>query len=362
MTTYLIIGIVVLLISIIFQVSKTSEMVAILKGNEAVKRDSNDVIAKLFIGFMFIFFTGIVWSSWYYAKDFLPETSSEHGVWIDSAFNITLVVTGIVFVVTQILLFVFTYIYRDRKDRVAYFYPDNHKIEMLWTVVPAIFMTGLVVSGLYYWYKITDPASPNAMVIEVTGKQFNWIARYPGADGKLGAKAYTLINDNNILGLDWNDNAGKDDVMPTELVLVKGQETKIIIGSRDVMHNFDLVHFNVKMDAVPGIPTTFKLVPRFTSKEMKKRLNNPKFEYELACAQICGQSHYAMKMAVRVIEKAEFDKWIKEQKPYYASMVATEAPLALKVNAAQEMDSLVEKSKSITENNSKKTNHKAKGK
>ena len=134
-------------------------------------------------------------------------------------------------------------------------------------------------------------------------------------------------------GLDWNDEATKDDIIPTELHLVVGKPTKVIVNSRDVMHNFDLPHFRVKIDAVPGIPTTFCFTPKYTTEEMRVRVGNPKFNFELACAQICGQSHYAMKMAVVVQTQAEFDAWIKDQKPYYetampAPAVAEAAPAA----------------------------------
>ncbi len=332
MTTLLIAGIVILLISIVFQIAKTSEMVTVLKGADQARQDTNNVIGMIFLGFMVLFFIGITWSVIHFMPHFLPESASVHGVWIDNIFNMTLVVTGIVFVLTQITLFIFVYKYRENKNRKAFFYPENHKLELIWTIIPAIFMAGLVVTGLFYWLKITKDAPADAMVIEVTGKQFNWIARYPGKDGKLGKRDFTAITDNNILGMDLNDKANSDDIIPTELHFVVGKATKIIVRSRDVMHNFDLPHFRVKIDAVPGIPTTFWFTPKYTTEEMRKITNNPKFNYELACAQICGQSHYAMKMAVKVETQADFDKWISEQKPYVET-IAPAAPTAAPVAA-----------------------------
>ncbi len=333
MTTIIIVGIIVLLISIVFQVAKTSEMVSTLKGAAQSRKDSNNILGILLLVFMPVFLIGCIWSAMHFHKDFLPESASVHGDWIDSVFNTTLIVTGLVFFLTQIALFWFAFRYREQEGKKALYYPENNKLEMWWTIIPAIFMTVLVVTGLFYWYKITAPAPKDAMVIEVTGKQFNWIARYPGKDGKLGHKNFTLINDNNVEGLDWNDEATKDDIIPTELHLVVGKPTKVIVNSRDVMHNFDLPHFRVKIDAVPGIPTTFCFTPKYTTEEMRVRVGNPKFNFELACAQICGQSHYAMKMAVVVQTQAEFDAWIKDQKPYYetampAPAVAEAAPAA----------------------------------
>jgi cytochrome c oxidase subunit II len=329
MTTFFIIGIVVLLISIVFQIAKTSEMVTVLKGATQGRKDSTKIIATMFLLFMPIFLIGVVWSAMHFKSHFLPESASVHGVWMDNMFNLSVAVTGLVFFMTQIMLFVFAFKYREKEGSKALYYPENHKLEMWWTIIPAIFMTVLVVTGLFYWFKVTSTAPSDAMVIEVTGKQFNWIARYPGKDGKLGHKNFTMINDNNVLGMDWNDETGKDDVIPTELHFVVGKPTKIIVNSRDVMHNFDLPHFRVKMDAVPGIPTTFWFTPKYTTEEMRTKLNNPKFNYELACAQICGQSHYAMKMAVVVQTQAEFDAWMKDQKPYYETAMPAAAPTAM---------------------------------
>lgn len=320
MTTILIIGIVVLLISVVFQVSKTSEMVTMLKGAAQSRKDSTKILALMFLFFGPIFLIGCFWSAVHFKSSFLPESASIHGVWIDNVFNITLLVTGLVFILTQVGLFLFVYLYREREGQKALYYPENTKLEMWWTIIPAIFMTVLVVTGLFYWFKITGPAPKDAMVIEVTGKQFNWIARYPGADGKLGYKNFTLISDNNIIGMDTTDVASHDDIIPTDLHFVVGKPIKIIINSRDVMHNFDLPHFRVKMDAVPGIPTTFWFTPKYTTEQMREIVKNPKFNYELACAQICGQSHYAMKMAVKVETQEEFDKWIKGQGSYYQTI------------------------------------------
>ncbi len=295
-------------------------MVTMLKGAAQTRKDSTKIIALMFLLFMPIFLIGCFWSAMHFKSSFLPESASVHGVWIDNVFNITLLVTGLVFVLTQVGLFLFVYIYREREGQKALYYPENSKLEMWWTIIPAIFMTVLVVTGLFYWFKITGPAPKDAMVIEVTGKQFNWIARYPGADGKLGYKNFTLINDNNIIGMDTTDVASHDDIIPTDLHFVVGKPVKIIINSRDVMHNFDLPHFRVKMDAVPGIPTTFWFTPKYTTEQMREIVKNPKFNYELACAQICGQSHYAMKMAVKVETQEEFDKWIKGQGSYYQTI------------------------------------------
>ena len=174
-----------------------------------------------------------------------------------------------------------------------------------------------------------NPPAKNSLVVEITGKQFNWIYRYPGQDNIFGKKYFRNIDDaTNPLGLLWEANstintkadpASIDDIVPggNDVYVVKNRPVKLIIGSRDVIHDVGLNHFRMKMDAVPGIPTTLWFTPKFTTKEMKERENNPEFEYEIACDQMCGNGHYSMKGIVKVVTQQEFDLWLAAQKPKY---------------------------------------------
>ena len=116
----------------------------------------------------------------------------------------------------------------------------------------------------------------------------------------------------------WEDKYSQDDIVTTEaLYLIKDQPVKINIFSRDVIHDVGLPHFRMKMDAVPGIPTTMYFTPKYTTEEMKKITGNPSFEYELACQEMCGNGHYSMKGAVKVVTQAEFILWRAKQKAKY---------------------------------------------
>ncbi len=170
------------------------------------------------------------------------------------------------------------------------------------------------------------------MVVEVTGKQFGWIYRYPGKDGSFGKKYYKNIdNATNSLGLIWEDKLGHDDlVMEQTMYLVKGKPVKLIIGSRDVIHDVGLSHFRMKMDAVPGIPTTMWFTPKYTTKEMKEMTKNPDFQYEISCDQMCGNGHYSMKGVIEVVEQEEYDAWMVKQKPYYVQQFPEKDPAAPK--------------------------------
>lgn len=176
--------------------------------------------------------------------------------------------------------------------------------------------------------------------VEVTGMQFAWIVRYPGIDNILGTRDFKLTSGTNDLGQDWNDPKNWDDFKPDEIVLPKGKKVRIRILSRDVLHSFFLPHFRVKMDAVPGMPTYFVFTPSMTTEEYKNNLkkypewnvpadpSDPEsklkweaFTFELACAELCGDSHFAMRRPVRVVTPEQYDAWVKSQQSYYLANV-----------------------------------------
>ncbi|NCI45280.1 cytochrome c oxidase subunit II [Sediminibacterium soli] len=322
MTMFLTIAVIVLIFVVIFQIAKASEYVSVLKGEEIARKQNNKINAFLMVAFLVLGMIGV----WYcnkvlYHKTLLPHGSaSVEGERVDSMLWVTLAVTGIVFILTQAVLFWFSYKYQESDKRKVYFFPHNNKLEIIWTVIPAIVLTVLVIIGLRNWFLFTGEPPANSMVVEVTGKQFNWIFRYPGKDGVLGKKYYKNIDDanNNALGQLWDDKLGHDDVVSQGTVyLVKGKPVKLIIGSRDVIHDVGLPHFRMKMDAVPGIPTTLWFTPKYTTKEMKEITGNPNFVYELSCDQMCGNSHYSMRAVIEVVDQEEFDVWMVKQKPQY---------------------------------------------
>jgi cytochrome c oxidase subunit 2 len=123
------------------------------------------------------------------------------------------------------------------------------------------------------------------------------------------------------------------------MYLIKGRPVKLIIGSRDVIHDVGLPHFRMKMDAVPGIPTTIWFTPKFTTAEMKEKTGNPNFVYEISCDQMCGNSHYSMKGIIEVVTRPEYDAWMAKQKPYYYSAFPSRDPSATPMNTPSKLDS-----------------------
>jgi cytochrome c oxidase subunit II len=320
MKEFLIVVLGLLIFVVIFQIAKASEYVSVLKGEEKNRKQNNRINAFLMMGFLIFGLLGAWYcNELYYGKTLFPQGSaSVEGESLDKMFMITTAITGLVFVITQVLLFWFSYKYQEKDDRKAFYYPHNNKLELLWTTVPAIFLTVLVVFGLKYWFKITSDAPKDAIVVEVTGHQFAWEFRYPGADKVLGKKNFKLTTAKNNLGVDFNDPASWDDIhVNTTLHLPVNVPVKMVIHSQDVIHDVGLPHFRLKMDAVPGVPTTQWFTPKITTAEMKKKTGNPDFTYELACDQLCGSSHYAMRGVIIVETMEEYKKWLAEQKPEY---------------------------------------------
>ena len=348
MTALIILLILILLTVIIIQVSKVNELSSRIRGEEESFYQGNNRTGLWMFIFMIVFLVACVVSAIYYKNIMLGygplQSASAHGGSIDSLFSVTLFFTGIVFIVTHILLFWFTYKYRARRGGKADFFPHNTNLEIIWTVIPAIVMTFLVVKGLVVWNDVmpdVDPNDTDYIEIEATGYQFGWDLRYPGPDGKLGTRDFTQINlANNPLGQVWTDVKNQDDFMPTEIVLPKGQKVRVRITARDVLHNFYLPHFRVKMDAIPGLPTYFIFTPIKTTEEFREELkkypewqmpadpDDPEagsraetFEYELACAELCGKGHYSMRRLVKIVEQDEYEEWLAQQQSYYLANV-----------------------------------------
>jgi cytochrome c oxidase subunit 2 len=357
-----------LILIILVQVSKISEVSAKIRGEKEVINQRNNNTAFWLVVFMVVFLVATIVSAYYYKNFMLGygplSSSSEHGGQIDSMFNITLIVTGIVFVITHILTFWYSYKYRQAKGNKPIFLAHDTKLELIWTAIPAVAMAFLVAKGLVVWNNVMTDLDPEEQYLEIeaTGYQFAWDVRYGGADGRVGAKDFRLIDlATNSLGMDFTDEKNHDDIFLSgsdKIVLPVDTTVRVAITSKDVLHNFYLPHFRVKMDAVPGLPTYFIFKPTKTTQEMRQELkkypewnepNDPKdpegpkrweaFEYELACAELCGKGHYSMRRIVEIVDKDAYKTWINEKKPFYLTNIrGTEAdPLKSKRLLPQEI-------------------------
>lgn len=346
MTALVIFGILALLAIVVVQIGKLSDLRSKIMGEEDIEYQNNDITGKLLLFFMVGFLIFCVVTAIYYKNWMLGygplKSASQHGGSIDGLFNTTLLFTGIVFVITQILLFWYAFKYRSQRGSKAIYFPGSTKLELVWSIVPSIVLVILVANGLIAWNDIMADTAPeeNALEIEATGYQFAWNIRYPGPDGQLGAKNYKKISGLNGLGQDWTDVKNLDDFNADEIVLPVGKKVRVRITSKDVLHNFYLPHFRVKMDAVPGLPTYFVFTPIKTTEEFREGLrkykeyhaptdpDDPKsdplwktFNYELACAELCGIGHYSMRRMVRIVSQQEYDAWLATQKSTYLTTI-----------------------------------------
>ncbi len=220
MTALIIILCVILISIVLVQIGKVTELTAQIKGESEAMRDTSKWNGWLSLAFMVVFLGGVCISAYYYKNEMMgygPHTSaSAHGSTLDDLFHITLLFTGVVFVLCHIALFWFAYKYRWQEGRKAQFIAHDNRLELIWTAIPAVVMTILVVRGLNAWNTVMADVKPDEDFIEIeaTGQQFNWIIRYPGPDGKLGTRNYKLTTANNQLGMDFTDPKTWDDVIP----------------------------------------------------------------------------------------------------------------------------------------------------
>lgn len=306
-----------LILVIVFMIFRITNLVGLVKEEKETVNAGNGIHAFLFMAFMIVGLVGFYWYSYTHFDNYTLPVASEHGKITDHLFWVTMAICVIASTVIFITMFWFTYKYQYKEGRKAAYFVDNHKLEILWTLIPAVVMALLIFRGLRAWNEITGPASKEAVVIELVAQQWFWTARYPGStDEQLGKIDFRLIDPSNEFGLDLSDKNSFDDFKSQELHLPVGKEVSLKIRAKDVLHSVFLPHFRVKMDAVPGMLTTFKFVPTKTTQQMREETGNPKFNYEMACTEICGKGHFSMRFPVVVVEEDEFRKWKASQESW----------------------------------------------
>ncbi|WP_298473666.1 cytochrome c oxidase subunit II [uncultured Maribacter sp.] len=352
MTTLLTLAVLILVAVAIWQMTKIFELSQLKTENSQVANDEDNKYNGYLLFAFLIFIYGItIFSFWKYTKVLLPTASSAHGAEYDSLMLVSFVIIFIVQTLTQALLHYFGYKYRGKKGNKALFYADNDKLEFIWTIIPVIVLAGLILWGLYTWTTIMDiNDEDDPLIVELYAQQFNWTARYAGADNVLGGANVRMIDiDNaNVLGLDESDNYGADDIIVKELHLPVGRKVNFKMRSQDVLHSAYMPHFRAQMNCVPGMITEFSFTPITTTAEMRlnpdvvdkvKRTNairakkaangednsDPwEFDYILLCNKICGKSHYNMQMKIIVETEEEYNEWLKEQQTFKQTVASVQ--------------------------------------
>jgi len=185
------------------QLVRIYEISAKLRKNEEheISNRDNNLNARMMFGFMIAFFAFFIYLMTAYGWTGRGSAASDEGVEMDWLLNLNFVIIIAVFFLTNFLLFFFTWRYVRKPGVPAFYYPHNNKLEMLWTVVPAVVLAVIIILGLQTWNRLSGPSTPEAEKIELFSKQFDWTARYAGADNTLGLYDYKLTLDNNELAL-----------------------------------------------------------------------------------------------------------------------------------------------------------------
>lgn len=236
------------------------------------------------------------WSPWTYT-----ELASNWGQ-IDFTLDITLVLTGVVFIIINLFVAYCVMRYRYNKDRTADFDPENKKMEWILIAITSLGVIFLLAPGLFVYSEFVSPPE-DAMIVEVVGQQFAWSFRFPGEDGILGRSDMRFVdNIENPYGIDPDDPHGHDDILVQqgELHLPVGHPVQTQMRSKDVLHDFYVPNFRVKMDLVPGLVTSLWFTPTETG------------TYEIVCAEYCGRGHHTMGGTVIVEDQASFDAWLAQ--------------------------------------------------
>ncbi|MEN9001662.1 MAG: cytochrome c oxidase subunit II [Flavobacteriales bacterium] len=330
---FLIIIVIVLVIITAAQLMKVYEHSSRLRGKD--EADITDGETKFNAGMLLIFYIGLMISSTYLfivygARPGLGPAASLYGQDIDDLYDVNWIILLSVYYLTQTLLFVFAVKYHQKKGRKAVFFSHSTRLELVWTIIPAVTLAGIIIGGLMVWNKITTPPE-NAQVIEIYAKQFDWTVRYAGEDNTLGNYDFKVIESNNPLGVvtsdlidakeaAWTaeieaiekkikeegdltpdaklsemkdkvdrlnrqlrrltplrksqtpatDSAAMDDVIVKELYLLKGQTYEFKFRSRDVIHSAYFPHFRAQMNCVPGMTTRTSFTPTISTAEMRR--------------------------------------------------------------------------------------------
>jgi cytochrome c oxidase subunit 2 len=228
---------------------------------------------------------------------------------MDATLVITLWISVIVFVAIIVFIACAVIRFRYRPERRAAYEPENKKLEWWLIGLTSVGVVAMLVPGLYVWAKFVD-IPKDALTFETVGQQWQWSFRFPGKDGKFGSVDATFISVENPFGLHSGNPFGQDDVLVqgNEVHLPLGRPVKVLLRAKDVVHDFYVPHFRVRMDAVPGMVSALWFTPTMTGR------------FELACSEYCGVGHHTMRGLVVVEEEAAFQAWLTTQPTFAQSM------------------------------------------
>lgn len=243
-------------------------------------------------------------------KSWLPPVASDHGVKVDRVIYYLLIATGGIFIIGHVALIAL--IWKNSRRETSEYKPVTARTELLWALIPVGLMAvisevGVIVLGLPVWQDLYGQVTDPPLEVEVVGKQFEWLVRYPGKDGRFGKTRINLVHETrNPFGLVEADPDAQDDVVLRGVLrLPVGRTVLVRLRSHDVQHSFTVPAFRIKQDLVPGLTTQARFKPTVEG------------EYDLACAELCGLGHYQMKGTVLVLSPEAFTEWLGKQPGWF---------------------------------------------
>lgn len=257
----------------------------------------------MFLAVMIWITAVLVAASFAIKRWWFPAAINAHAAQFDSIFSVNLVAMGVIFFVAQALLGWLIWKHRDRGQK-AQHTEGSTRLEIVWTGLTLVLFLGAGLASTGIWYDAHLSALSDAeLKIEVAAKQFAWSFRYAGADGKFGKTDVKLVNDasGNPFGIVESDAAGKDDIVSSALRIPAGRPVRLMLQSRDVIHNFFVRELRIKQDLVPGMTIPFRI------------LADKPGEYEIACSELCGLGHHQMRSVLVVVSQEDYDAWLRQQ-------------------------------------------------
>ena len=358
MTSLLVIIVLVLLAIALWQLTKIFDLTQVGASkdlSQVANDEDNNTQGYLMFGFLAFIYIFTIYGLFKWGHLVLQSPASEHGGTVDNLMNITWIIIFAVQAITQVLLHYFAFKYRGNKDQKALYFSDSTKLEVIWSGIPAVVLAVLILYGLYAWTNIMFiDEDEDTVVIELYAQQFNWTARYSGADNVLGKANVRLIDGVNSLGVDLSDPNAQDDIVVKELHIPKGKKIHFKFRSQDVLHSAYMPYFRAQMNCVPGMVTEFAYKPIYTTEEYRElpymiekvaninRIRDKKsiellangetaldpyaFDFLLLCNKICGASHYNMQMKIVVDTPAEYKKWLSAKPTIVQEVKTANAP------------------------------------
>jgi len=233
---------------------------------------------------------------------------------IDFTINVTFWVTGAVFILVNLFMAYCIYKFRQKPGHKAVYEPENTKLEVGLSVITTVGVIAMLAPGLFVWALFVTPPD-EATEFEVLGQQWQWQYRYPGADGVLGTADVGNVTESNPFGINLEDPNGQDDIIVNdpEMHLPVDRPVRAMLRSHDVLHNYTVAQFRVKMDMVPGLVSSLWFNPTRVG------------EYDILCEELCGIGHFMMRGKVVIDTQEDFDAWIAQQPTFAETQNMTAA-------------------------------------